>query len=34
MNKKLSYPEEQERIRRDVQDIIDVIDTMTQSVSL
>lgn len=31
MGKKLSYPDEQARVRRDVQDIIDVIDTMTQN---
>lgn len=31
MMRKLSYPEEKERVRRDVQDIIDVIEIMTQN---
>lgn len=30
--KKLSYPVEQERIRKDIQDIMDIIDTMTQTI--
>lgn len=29
--KKLSYPVEQERIRKDIQDIMDIIDTMTKT---
>lgn len=30
-NKKLSFPDEQARVKRDIQIILDVIDTMTQS---